>query len=86
MLFACTYSLMHAAMAAVVLAWSNRETSGLSPVKVLDGKQLNCVSSRPSSELIHSGCGCRIRQALTQLAHGICIDESGKRLLLPWQL
>ena len=28
----------------------------------------------------------QIRQALAQLAHGICIDGSGKRLLLPWQL
>ena len=28
----------------------------------------------------------KIRQALAQLAHGICIDGSGKRLLLPWQL
>ena len=28
----------------------------------------------------------QIRQALAQLAYGICIDGSGKRLLLPWQL
>ena len=28
----------------------------------------------------------QIRQALAQLAHGICIDGSGKWLLLPWQL
>ena len=28
----------------------------------------------------------QIRQALLQLAYSICIDGSGKRLLLPWQL
>ena len=38
-------------MAAVVLLWSYSEMSGLSPVNVLEGKQLHWVSSRPSREL-----------------------------------